>query len=90
MFSERDDASKVKINCTLVYDTCHFIPTCIMASSSTSHPLDPVDISPLSPLQDSYTYHSAPFDSPEGEEWIMGIDEAGRGRELPAVVSCLD
>jgi len=55
-----------------------------MASSSTAYPLDPVDISPLPPLQDSYTYHSAPFQSPEGEEWIMGIDEAGRGRESPA------
>lgn len=57
-----------------------------MASSSTAYPLDPVDISPLPPLQDSYTYHSAPFQSPEGEEWIMGIDEAGRGRESAAVV----
>jgi hypothetical protein len=56
----------------------------IMASSTTTYPLDPVDISPLPPLQDSYTYHSAPFQSPEGEEWIMGIDEAGRGRESHA------
>lgn len=57
----------------------------IMASASTGHPVDPVDVSPLPPLQDSYTYHSAPYGSPEGEEWIMGIDEAGRGRESPAI-----
>jgi len=57
-----------------------------MASSSTTYPLDPVVISPLPPLQDSYTYHSAPFQSPEGEEWIMGIDEAGRGRESSAFI----
>ena len=47
-----------------------------------THPVDPVNLAPIPPLIDSYTYHSAPHqdDGPEG--WIMGIDEAGRGREL--------
>jgi len=42
--------------------------------------MDPVNLSPIPPLLDSYTYHSALH--PENDEgWIMGIDEAGRGRE---------
>jgi hypothetical protein len=45
---------------------------------------DPVNQSPIPPLLDSYTYHSESFtlsDSDEDNGWIMGIDEAGRGRE---------
>lgn len=43
---------------------------------------DPVNATPIPPLQDSYTFHSAPHtDVSPQEEWIMGIDEAGRGRE---------
>jgi hypothetical protein len=45
------------------------------------YPRDPVDIEPIPPLQDSYSYHSEPHQCADGEEWIMGIDEAGRGRE---------
>jgi hypothetical protein len=51
-------------------------------------PLDPVDQTPFPKLQESYTFHS---DLPDGfqkssgatgdEGWVMGIDEAGRGRE---------
>jgi hypothetical protein len=60
--------------------------------SSSAHPIDPVNVSPIPPLQDSYTYHSDPYQSSEGEEWIMGIDEAGRGRGsfLPAANSPAD
>jgi ribonuclease H2 subunit A len=54
--------------------------------NASSHLIDPVDVSPIVPLQDSYTYHSTPYESPEGEGWIMGIDEAGRGRKSSAIV----
>ncbi|WWD19681.1 ribonuclease HII [Kwoniella shandongensis] len=53
-----------------------------------SHPIDPVNVSPIPPLQDSYTYHSALPSSVSGlptnesEGWMMGIDEAGRGRPM--------
>jgi ribonuclease H2 subunit A len=48
----------------------------------SAHPVDPVDLTPIPPLQDSYTYHSYVDDAVNKEEgWIMGIDEAGRGRE---------
>lgn len=80
--SERDDASRFTKNQLQSAHTYH--SRAIMSESV--HPLDPVDISPLPPLQDSYVYHSKPFESPEGEGWIMGIDEAGRGRECVPVI----
>jgi hypothetical protein len=49
--------------------------------------MDPVDLDPIPALQDSYVHHSplppsAQKGSDENKEgWIMGIDEAGRGRE---------
>jgi len=49
---------------------------------------DPVNRDPIPPLLDSYVHHSplppsAEKGSDENKEgWIMGIDEAGRGREL--------
>lgn len=46
------------------------------------YPKDPVNIEPIPPLQDSYSYHSEPYNGESNEEWIMGIDEAGRGREF--------
>ncbi|KAK8853264.1 ribonuclease HII [Kwoniella newhampshirensis] len=53
------------------------------------HPVDPVNISPIPPLQDSYTYHSvlppsvgSSDKTDENEGWMMGIDEAGRGRPM--------
>ena len=82
LMSERDDASKLTKNQLHSAHTYHL--RAIM--SVTAHSLDPVDVSPLPPLQDSYVYHSAPFESPEGEGWIMGIDEAGRGRESVPVI----
>lgn len=82
LMSERDDASRFTKNQLHSAHTYHL--RAIM--SDAAHPLDPVDISPLPPLQDSYVYHSAPFESPEGEGWIMGIDEAGRGRESVPVI----
>jgi hypothetical protein len=53
-----------------------------------TYPIDPVNLAPIPPLIDSYTYHSAPHqdDGPEG--WIMGIDEAGRGREFVLLRIC--
>ena len=51
-----------------------------------SYPADPVNPSPATPLIHGYSYHSAlpeGLTSDEGdakEPWIMGIDEAGRGR----------
>lgn len=45
------------------------------------YPKDPVNIDPIPPLQDSYSYHSEPYGEDAREEWIMGIDEAGRGRK---------
>ncbi|WVQ84651.1 ribonuclease HII [Cryptococcus sp. DSM 104549] len=54
-----------------------------------THSVDPVNLVPVPALQDSYVYHSAlpesvGKDEKEGEEdgWIMGIDEAGRGRPM--------
>ncbi|WWC72063.1 uncharacterized protein I206_106023 [Kwoniella pini CBS 10737] len=53
-----------------------------------AHPIDPVNLKPIPPLQDSYSYHSKLPDSVDGqikdsdEGWIMGIDEAGRGRPM--------
>lgn len=50
---------------------------------------DPVNIQPIPALQDSYVFHSVlPPEAAPGSDankggWIMGIDEAGRGRELP-------
>lgn len=49
------------------------------------YPTDPVNIAPIPPLQDSYSYHSEPHSGDPEEEWIMGIDEAGRGRESLAL-----
>jgi len=45
------------------------------------HPPDPVDLEPIPPLIDSYSYHSQLPESLDEAGWIMGIDEAGRGRE---------
>lgn len=51
------------------------------------HPVDPVNLEPIPPLRDSYVYHSKEYRCPpatetgEDDGWIMGIDEAGRGRE---------
>ncbi|KAI5454294.1 hypothetical protein NCC49_004352 [Naganishia albida] len=53
-----------------------------------SYPADPVNPSPATPLIHGYSYHSAlpeGLTSDEGdakEPWIMGIDEAGRGRPM--------
>ncbi|WWC64531.1 ribonuclease HII [Kwoniella dejecticola CBS 10117] len=53
-----------------------------------THPIDPVNLEPIPPLLDSYTFHSKLPDSVDGqikdadEGWIMGIDEAGRGRPM--------
>jgi hypothetical protein len=48
----------------------------------STHPVDPVNLSPIPPLLDSYSFHSSLNDSlDKTEAWIMGIDEAGRGRE---------
>lgn len=50
---------------------------------------DPVNLQPIPALQDSYVFHSVlPPEAAPGSDankggWIMGIDEAGRGRELP-------
>jgi len=42
------------------------------------------------PLIDSYTYHSFEGQAnPEDEEYIMGIDEAGRGPVLGKSFSCV-
>lgn len=45
--------------------------------------IDPVNLVPVPPLRDSYVFHSPlPVAEQNLEEgWIMGIDEAGRGRE---------
>ncbi|EIW71984.1 hypothetical protein TREMEDRAFT_26073 [Tremella mesenterica DSM 1558] len=48
------------------------------------HPPDPVNLVFIPPLIDSYTYHSILPPDIEGE-WIMGIDEAGRGHIGPMV-----
>ena len=57
---------------------------------SMAYPADPVNPVPGSPLIHGYSYHSALPESAstsvtDGEgakvPWIMGIDEAGRGRE---------
>lgn len=54
---------------------------------------DPVDLEPIPPLQDSYVFHSElPPEAVPGSDankggWIMGIDEAGRGREFPVLCS---
>lgn len=60
------------------------------------HPIDPVNLDPIPPLIDSYIYHSEPYLAgpssasingdatsvvKEEDGWIMGIDEAGRGRK---------
>lgn len=48
--------------------------------------VDPVNLDPVPPLLDSYTFHSVlpdnfdPGSELNKEGWIMGIDEAGRGR----------
>lgn len=53
-------------------------------------PVDPVNQDPIPPLLDSYTFHSVlpdgfdPSSEANKEGWIMGIDEAGRGRECRA------
>jgi ribonuclease H2 subunit A len=50
--------------------------------------IDPVNLDPIPPLHDSYVHHSPlPPSADKGsdankEGWMMGIDEAGRGREL--------
>lgn len=50
---------------------------------------DPVNLEPIPALQDSYVFHSqlppeaAPGSDANKGGWIMGIDEAGRGRESP-------
>lgn len=66
------------------------------------YPPDPVNLTPIPHLIDSYVYHSEPY-LPEASSstaasestsavlkeedgWIMGIDEAGRGR-MSAVAS---
>jgi hypothetical protein len=53
-------------------------------SRMSSCSVDPVDLTPIPHLIDSYTFHSDLIDLAEHKEdgWIMGIDEAGRGREL--------
>ena len=48
--------------------------------SHNMHPADPVNLTPIPPLIDSYVYHSELPSDIDGD-WIMGIDEAGRGRE---------
>jgi hypothetical protein len=68
---KRDDASKVKINPVLVIHPSTYISATWQAQALLTHLIRSI-------------YHSAPFQSPEGEEWIMGIDEAGRGRESPS------
>ncbi|WVR07635.1 ribonuclease HII [Kwoniella sp. DSM 27419] len=51
--------------------------------------IDPVNLDPVPALQDSYTFHSqlpqaitSGVAAKGNEEWIMGIDEAGRGRPM--------
>lgn len=48
-----------------------------------STPIDPVNLDPVPPLSDSYVFHSSlpAAEQTPGEGWIMGIDEAGRGRK---------
>lgn len=59
----------------------------IACMSSAMENVDPVNLDPVPPLLDSYSFHStlppsAARDSAENKEgWMMGIDEAGRGRE---------
>lgn len=56
--------------------------------NSTMANIDPVNLDPIPPLIDSYSFHStlpasaAPGSEENKEGWIMGIDEAGRGRGL--------
>jgi hypothetical protein len=56
------------------------------SSSQQQHPPNPIEPIPSTALFDSYTYHS-PLPSHTAEDggvhrgWMMGIDEAGRGRE---------
>src|SRR4051812_26347183 len=66
------------------------LPATAAASSSTSyghqHARNPIEPVPSRALLDSYTYHSplpARLNEDGGDEagWMMGIDEAGRGRE---------
>ncbi|KAK6909366.1 hypothetical protein I203_103383 [Kwoniella mangroviensis CBS 8507] len=53
-----------------------------------THPIDPVNLDAIPPMIDSYTYHSKLSASIDGqikdedEGWMMGIDEAGRGRPM--------
>lgn len=49
----------------------------------SAHPTDPVNLDPIPPLRDSYVYHSSPYIEEQDDKrgWIMGIDEAGRGRK---------
>lgn len=55
--------------------------------SAMSYPADPVNPFPETPLIHGYSYHSVLPESVASEEgdvkepWIMGIDEAGRGRK---------
>jgi hypothetical protein len=56
------------------------------SSSSQQHPPNPIEPIPGTALFDSYTYHSPlpPHPAEDGDVhrgWMMGIDEAGRGRE---------
>jgi hypothetical protein len=62
----------------------------LLGNPDMAYPTDPVNPIPGSPLIHGYSYHSALPDSAavsvtdaEGAkvQWMMGIDEAGRGRE---------
>jgi hypothetical protein len=93
---QRKDSS-VLFNCHFYFrrklsrvDAFHLISTFYQIHlKPIMHPTDPVNLDPIPSLIDSYTYHSelpllpdASTSAAGREGWMMGIDEAGRGRRF--------